>query len=269
MYTSHTDFHVKSSLKAEVYWICHHTPVRGKSIADFGALLHRWPQHTVVLIKGLTLWILGSIREGRSYLRFITWSSWFPRLTCTSFGWQSMKANSMTAISTEWGPLSTKSPLKMYGLSTAGRRFWNRCESIPHKVHAWSVYPFPDNPLRLKGKLRPTFKYRAHWQQWCIVRLVRANGLLSPRRWRTDTFLWRTITQMNTCISDGLFTCINSMYGNKNWMNFPFNTTTWGGIVHSIMVPCHRPARSVARHHFGELITSHQSAKRMLETRGM
>jgi hypothetical protein len=40
-----------------------------------------------------------------------------------SFGYNKKLANKMTTISIELFPLSTKSPLKIYGLSTEGRPF--------------------------------------------------------------------------------------------------------------------------------------------------
>ena len=60
------------------------------------------------------------------YLIFIMWSSWFPLLMYISFGYNKKLANKMTTISIELFPLSTKSPLKIYGLSTEGRPFWNK-----------------------------------------------------------------------------------------------------------------------------------------------
>ena len=78
------------------------------------------------------------------YLIFIMWSSWFPLLMYISFGYNKKLANKMTTISIELFPLSTKSPLKIYGLSTEGRPFWN-------KLYI-ELFPFSTKfPLKLYG----------------------------------------------------------------------------------------------------------------------
>lgn len=57
------------------------------------------------------------------YLRLMIWSSWFPRLRCTSPGYTSRKEKRMRRISMESLPLSTKSPLKTYGVPWDGIPF--------------------------------------------------------------------------------------------------------------------------------------------------
>lgn len=152
-------------------------------------------------LKNWTLYlVINSLTK--PYLKFIMWSSWFPRFKATAVGFNINNDNKIVKTSMLCPPLSTKSPLNTYGLSIDGNPFCKKKNSNFKTCHLLTLYKIMDKSSNFPCKSPQTVTcLDKEVDKWTIVGNVFNNFLASWRiiskKWGCKVWKKNVITKRN------------------------------------------------------------------------